>query len=203
VSGQLHASATLPPGKELARIHRIGGWVGPRIGLNDVEKRKFLNLLGLELRTFSHPARSQSLYRVRYPGSQFHLCKPEKSDLCYRLVYYISYITSRCFSILLLATFLVSYKALNIFCWILPPSFPCRRFAARSGVTNSVAMKKSHSYDRSHIPRTHKQIRVTNPASLEGDWRYIYTLVRKFWLLMFSVVILLFFFFVFSTTLRR
>jgi hypothetical protein len=27
----------------------IGGWVEPRAGLNDVEKRKFLNLPGLEL----------------------------------------------------------------------------------------------------------------------------------------------------------
>jgi hypothetical protein len=39
--------------------------VGPRAGLDDVEKRKFLTLPGLELR---HPARSQSLYRLPYPG---------------------------------------------------------------------------------------------------------------------------------------
>jgi hypothetical protein len=32
-----------------------------------VEKRKFLNLLGLEMRPFGRPARSQSLYRLRYP----------------------------------------------------------------------------------------------------------------------------------------
>jgi hypothetical protein len=33
------------PGK-----HWIGCWVGPRAGLDDVEKRKFLTLHGLELR---------------------------------------------------------------------------------------------------------------------------------------------------------
>jgi hypothetical protein len=35
--------------RERARsTHCIGGWVGPRAGLDDVEKRKFLTLLGLE-----------------------------------------------------------------------------------------------------------------------------------------------------------
>jgi hypothetical protein len=42
--------------------------VGPRAGLDDVEKRKFLTLPGLELRPLGCPARSQSLYRLRYPG---------------------------------------------------------------------------------------------------------------------------------------
>jgi hypothetical protein len=40
-----------------------------RAGLDDVEKRKFLALSGLELRPFGRPARSQSLYRKRYRGS--------------------------------------------------------------------------------------------------------------------------------------
>jgi hypothetical protein len=30
--------------------HWIGGWVGPRAGLKDMEKRKFLTLPGLEIR---------------------------------------------------------------------------------------------------------------------------------------------------------
>jgi hypothetical protein len=38
-------------------------------GLDDVEKRKFLTLPGLELRLLGRPARSQSLYRVSYPVS--------------------------------------------------------------------------------------------------------------------------------------
>jgi hypothetical protein len=48
---------------------RIGAWAGPRAGLDDVGKRKFLTLPGLELRTLRRPARSHSLYRLRYPGS--------------------------------------------------------------------------------------------------------------------------------------
>jgi hypothetical protein len=43
--------------------------VDHRAGLDDVEKRKFLNLPGLELRPLGRPARSQSLYRLSYPGS--------------------------------------------------------------------------------------------------------------------------------------
>jgi hypothetical protein len=39
--------------------------VGRRIGLDDVEKRKFLTLLGLELRPPGRPARSQALYRLQ------------------------------------------------------------------------------------------------------------------------------------------
>jgi hypothetical protein len=45
--------------------------VNPTAGLDDFEKRKFLTLPGLELRPHNRPARSQSLYRLRYPGSLF------------------------------------------------------------------------------------------------------------------------------------
>jgi hypothetical protein len=37
--------------------------VGPRTGLDDMEKRKFLTLPGLEPRPLGRPACSQSLYR--------------------------------------------------------------------------------------------------------------------------------------------
>jgi hypothetical protein len=40
VSGQLHASATLPPGKEPLVPNWIGGWVGPRAVLDTVVERK-------------------------------------------------------------------------------------------------------------------------------------------------------------------
>jgi hypothetical protein len=40
VSGQLHASAALPSGKEPPGTHWIGGWVGPRAVLDAVVKRK-------------------------------------------------------------------------------------------------------------------------------------------------------------------
>jgi hypothetical protein len=39
-----------------------------RAGLDDVEWRKFLTLPGLELRPLGRPVRSQSIYRLRYPG---------------------------------------------------------------------------------------------------------------------------------------
>jgi hypothetical protein len=42
----------------------IGGWVGPRAGLADVEKRTFFNTPGLELRPLGRPTRRQSLYRL-------------------------------------------------------------------------------------------------------------------------------------------
>jgi hypothetical protein len=45
--------------------------VDPRAGLDDVEKKKFLTQPGLELRPLGRPARSQSLFRMRYPGSQY------------------------------------------------------------------------------------------------------------------------------------
>jgi hypothetical protein len=52
------------PCRFTARTYRLGGWVDPRVGLDDVEKRKFLTLLGLELRPVGRPVRSQSLYRL-------------------------------------------------------------------------------------------------------------------------------------------
>jgi hypothetical protein len=48
--------------------------VDPRAGLDNVEKRKFLTLQGLELRPLGRPARRQSLYGLRYPGSFPSLC---------------------------------------------------------------------------------------------------------------------------------
>jgi hypothetical protein len=42
VSGQLHTLGAFTPGERASGIHWIGGWVGPRAGLDDVEKRKSL-----------------------------------------------------------------------------------------------------------------------------------------------------------------
>jgi hypothetical protein len=56
------------PEERVPGTHWIGSWVD-RTGLDDVEKIKFLTLPGLELRPRGHPARSHSLYRLRYPGS--------------------------------------------------------------------------------------------------------------------------------------
>jgi hypothetical protein len=40
VSGQLHALAALPPGKDPPLTHWIGGWVGTRAVTDAVVKRK-------------------------------------------------------------------------------------------------------------------------------------------------------------------
>jgi hypothetical protein len=53
------------------RIHWVGGWMGPRYGLDDVEKREILPLVGLGLTPLVCPACSQSLYRLSYPGPNF------------------------------------------------------------------------------------------------------------------------------------
>jgi hypothetical protein len=68
MSGQVHAPAALPPAKE-PRTHWIGGWVDPRTGVDDVERRQILLLPGLKLRPLGRPAHRQSLYRLRYSGS--------------------------------------------------------------------------------------------------------------------------------------
>jgi hypothetical protein len=50
------------PGEWDPDTHWIGDWVNPRAGLDDLEKRKFLTLLGLELRTLGRPIRIQWYY---------------------------------------------------------------------------------------------------------------------------------------------
>jgi hypothetical protein len=57
-----------PLRKEPPGTHWIGGWVDSRANLNDVEKRKFLTLLGLELWPLSHRAHSQLLYLLHHPS---------------------------------------------------------------------------------------------------------------------------------------
>jgi hypothetical protein len=60
------------PRERVPGTHWIGGGVDPRAGLDNVEKRKFLTIPGLELQPLSHPAQGQSLHRLRYPGSYFY-----------------------------------------------------------------------------------------------------------------------------------
>jgi hypothetical protein len=43
VSGQLHASTALPPADRAHGTHWIGSWVGPRVDVGAVEKRKILH----------------------------------------------------------------------------------------------------------------------------------------------------------------
>jgi hypothetical protein len=72
VSDQLHAVAALYSRKQSHVTHLIEGWVDPRIGLDDVERRKILLLPGLELR----PVRIQSLLRLRCPGFHNYILWP-------------------------------------------------------------------------------------------------------------------------------
>jgi hypothetical protein len=69
VSGQLHAAAALAPRKK-SRYPFDRRLDGPQIrsGQRDVETN--LSLPGLELRPLGRPAYRQSLYRLRYSGSE-------------------------------------------------------------------------------------------------------------------------------------
>jgi hypothetical protein len=58
------------PGSFTPVTHCMEGWVDPRTSLDEVEKRKFLTLPGLELQPVGRPAPIQSLYRLLYPGSK-------------------------------------------------------------------------------------------------------------------------------------
>jgi hypothetical protein len=69
VSGQVHSSAALSPEEGSSDASLIGGSVGPRAVLDDVEERTLVTLPGLELRSLCRPARSQALYRLRYRGT--------------------------------------------------------------------------------------------------------------------------------------
>jgi hypothetical protein len=69
--GELSASrpGRFTPGERASGAHWVGGWVDLRADLDDVEKKKFLTLQGLESRSLGRPARSQSLYRLCYPAT--------------------------------------------------------------------------------------------------------------------------------------
>jgi hypothetical protein len=74
VGGDWSASrpSRFTPGERAPGTHWKGGWLSPKTGLEDVEKRKVLTLLGLKLRSPCRAACSQLLYRLRYPGSSHH-----------------------------------------------------------------------------------------------------------------------------------
>jgi hypothetical protein len=64
VGGQIHAPAGLPPGKRPG-THCTGGWVGPRAGLDG-------------FRSPARPARSESLYRLRWHVRNVFLASARK-----------------------------------------------------------------------------------------------------------------------------
>jgi hypothetical protein len=84
------------PGERAAGTLWIGGWVGPRTGMDAVEKRKFFPVSGLELQPLYRPARSQSLYRLSYPGYLYLSIYLYKN--CMREVYQCHYAISDYYS---------------------------------------------------------------------------------------------------------
>jgi hypothetical protein len=66
MSCQLHAPGSFTPWERALGANWIGGWVDPRVCLDDMEKLKFLIVPVLELQPLCCPARRQSLYRLRY-----------------------------------------------------------------------------------------------------------------------------------------
>jgi hypothetical protein len=83
VSGQLYFRVKTPV------THWIRAWVCFRAGLDDVERIKISHLQGLELRTLCCSTGSQSLYRLRYLGTNifksilFVACKCGGSNFWY------------------------------------------------------------------------------------------------------------------------
>jgi hypothetical protein len=52
--------------------------VDPRSGPDELGRREIFPLPGLELRPLGRPVRSQSLYRLCYPGSPHYLLNVER-----------------------------------------------------------------------------------------------------------------------------
>jgi len=65
VGGQHHAPVTFTPGKDPVPIVQEAGWA-PGPVWTSVE-----NLAPTRIRSPDRPARSESLYHLRYPGPQF------------------------------------------------------------------------------------------------------------------------------------
>jgi hypothetical protein len=63
MSSQLHTGGLNPPPPP--STHWIGGFLGPRAGLDDMEKLKFLTLSGLEFRPLGYKASSRQFYQLR------------------------------------------------------------------------------------------------------------------------------------------
>jgi len=66
VSGQHHASAALP--LERTGTHCTGGWVDPRVGLDDCGKSRPTGIRSPDL-----PTRSESLYRLSYAAQHCNI----------------------------------------------------------------------------------------------------------------------------------
>jgi hypothetical protein len=72
VGGEWSASCPgcFTPSEIASSTRWIGGWVGLRTSLDDMEK--ILDPARTQTLTPCHPAHSQSLYQLHYPGSFMH-----------------------------------------------------------------------------------------------------------------------------------
>jgi hypothetical protein len=89
VGGEWSASrpGRFTPGERVPGTHWIGGWVDPRPGLDDVEKRTFLTLPGLELRSLGRPARSQyGVIQIPYFAALFIGCRVKSREELHGIV---------------------------------------------------------------------------------------------------------------------
>jgi hypothetical protein len=73
VSGQLQTPSALLPSERAPDTLWAGDWVGPKVGLNDMEKWKFSTLSGIKLWLLGDPAHSHSLYQLRYHSSSAYV----------------------------------------------------------------------------------------------------------------------------------
>jgi len=74
VIGQGHVPAALPPGNRLGTNY-IGGWVGPRAGLDGCGKSRPNGI-----RSTDRPVLSESLYRLSYPCPGLWMGRSEYSS---------------------------------------------------------------------------------------------------------------------------
>jgi hypothetical protein len=81
------------PGKRTTGIHWMGGWVGPRTGLDtEVRGKSLLPLPGIELWSPGHPVCSQTLYWWNYlaPEERNYIIKfLMLQDACMTLMFYV------------------------------------------------------------------------------------------------------------------
>jgi hypothetical protein len=77
VGGEWSASrpGCFTPGEIALGTYWIRGWVGPRVSLDDVDRRQIFSLSGFELRPLRRPTSKQSLYRLRSAGSLIPSCR--------------------------------------------------------------------------------------------------------------------------------
>jgi hypothetical protein len=79
-SEALHVPFLLHPWKNLG-TNEIGSWMGPREGLDVLDKRKYISFACI--RASDCPARSGSLYRLQYPEFiQWHSLRFDLTSMC-------------------------------------------------------------------------------------------------------------------------